>query len=99
MPLAGVNYRQPTLNMPKIMVHCYSTDEIINQSAIGYMINPSLNCNNVFIVQVEKLWSVSFDSITMEAIIDFLKKKNTCVMALIMIYENNLGNVKKCIEY
>ena len=35
----------------------------------------------------------------METIRDFLKKKNTCVMELIMIYENNGGNEKKWIEY
>ena len=40
MPLVGVNYCQPILHMSKIMVYCYSTDESINQFAIGYMINP-----------------------------------------------------------
>ena len=54
MPLVGVNHFQPILHMPKIMVHCYSTYETINKFAISYMINPSLNCNKVFRVQVEK---------------------------------------------
>ena len=98
MPLVGVNNCQPILHMSKIMVHCYSTDETINQFAIGYMINPSLNCNKVFRVQFEKCLSVSFNSRTMETIIYCLKNKNTCVMALIMVYENNGGNEKKCIE-
>ena len=31
MPLVGVNHSQPILHMYKIMVHCYSTDENINQ--------------------------------------------------------------------
>ena len=35
MPLVGVNNRQPILHMYKIMLHCYSTDESINQFAIG----------------------------------------------------------------
>ena len=48
MPLVGVNYRQPILHMSTIMVHCYYTDESINQFEIGYMINPSLNCNKLF---------------------------------------------------
>ena len=48
MPLLGVNHRQPILHKSKLMVHCYSTDESINQFAIGYMINPELNCNQVF---------------------------------------------------
>ena len=35
MPLVGVNHCQPTLNIHKIMVHCYSTDETINPFSIG----------------------------------------------------------------
>ena len=31
----------------------------------------------------------------METIRDFLKNKNTCVMVLIIIYENNGGKAKK----
>ena len=38
MTLVGVNHRQPILHMPKKTVHCYTTDEIINQFAIVYMI-------------------------------------------------------------
>ena len=53
IPLVVVHHRQPILNISKIMVHCYSTDKIINQFAIGYMINPSLNHDKVFIEQVE----------------------------------------------
>ena len=76
------------------MVHCYYTDETINQFSIGYMINPSLNCNRVFIVQVENFLSVSFASSKMETIRDFLKNKNTCVIDTIMTYDKNGGNVK-----
>ena len=83
--------------MSKIMVICYSTDESINQFSIGYMINPSLNGNKVLRVQVEKLLIVLFTSSKMETNRDFLKKKNTCVMKLIMIYENNGGNAKNCL--
>ena len=79
------------------MVHCYSTYETINKFTIGYMINPSLNCSKVFRLQVGKLFSVSYHSRKMETIRDYLKKKNACVMALIIIYENNGGNEKRCI--
>ena len=34
------------------MVQCYTKDETINQFVIGYMTNPSLNFENVFITQV-----------------------------------------------
>ena len=81
--------------MSKIMVQCYSTDETVNQFSIGYIINPSLNCNKVFRLQVEKYLSVSFASRKMETIRCFMKNKNTCVMALIMMDENNGENAKK----
>ena len=84
--------------MSKIMVHCYYTDETINQFEISYMINPLLNYNKLFRVKFEQCLSVSFASRKMETIRYFLKKNNTYVMALIMIYENNGGNAKKCIE-
>ena len=55
MPIVGVNNCQPILYTSKRMVHCYTTDETMNQFAIGYIINPSLKFNNVFITQAEKL--------------------------------------------
>ena len=77
------------------MVRCYSADESINKFSIGYMINHSLNCNKVFREQVENFLSFSFHEITMETIKYFMRKKNTCVMALIMFYENNREKLKK----
>ena len=97
MPLVGVNHRQPILNMSKITVHCYSKYENINPFAIGYMINPSLNFSKLFRVQVENFWSVSFTSMTMETIQDCFRNKNTCVMELIIINENNRRNAKKSV--
>ena len=67
--------------------------------AICYMINTVLNCNKVFREQVKKRLSILFTARIMETIRDCLKKKNKCVMTLIMIYENNGGNAKKCIEF
>ena len=81
------------------MVHCYSIDEIINKFAIGYMINPSLNCNKVFREQVEKWLSVSFHKNTMENLRDCIHNHNTCIMAIIMIYENNGGKEKNLQNY
>ena len=98
MPLVGVNHRQPILHMYKIMVHFYSTYETINRISIGYTINPSLNCRKIIRVQVEKCLSVSFASSKMETIRDCLKKKNKCVMLIIMLSGNIGVNAKKCIE-
>ena len=89
MPIVGVNHRQPILHVSKRMVYYYTTYETINKFVIGYMINPSLNFTNAFITQVEKWLSVSFSARTMETIKSCLINKNTCVMLLIMIYENN----------
>ena len=85
-PLVGVNNCQPILDMPKIMVHCYSTDNNINEFAIGYMINPSRNCNKVLRIQVEKCFKISFADKTMRTIKYCLRS----VMELIMIYDYNI---------
>ena len=53
MPLVGLNHHQPILYMSKLMIHYYSTDNTMNQFEIGYMINPSLNCNKVLIEPVD----------------------------------------------
>ena len=98
IPLEGINHLQPILHMSKIMVHCYYTDESINQFAIGYMIYYSLNCNKVFRKHVEIWWIVLFYEKKKENIKDFWRKKNTCVMELIIFFKNNKENPKKCIE-
>ena len=76
------------------MVHCYTTGKTIDQFSTGYMVNPSLNFNDAFITQVEKCLGVSFSIRTIKTIKNCLIKKNTCVMALIIIYENN-GEIPK----
>ena len=70
--------------MYKIMVHCYSIDESINQFAIGDMINPSLHFNKAFREKVEKYLSATFHEKKMKTIKDCLRNKNTCVMAVII---------------
>ena len=51
-PLVGINYFQPIIQMPKIMVYIFTRYEQINQFTIGYMINPSLHINKMFREQV-----------------------------------------------
>ena len=77
------------------MVHIYSTEKKIHQFAIGYMINPSLHINNVFITQVQKCLGCSFYIETMKNIRDCLLNNNTSVMALIMIYETVGISIRK----
>ena len=62
------------------------------------MINPSLNFNNAFRTQVENFLGDYFSIRTMKTIKDCLMKKNTSVMALIIIYENNGEIPKQCLE-
>ena len=76
------------------MVHIYTTGKTIHQFAIGYMINPSLQFNKIFKTQVEKCLGYYFSIRKMKTIKNCLMKKNTSVMALIMIYEN-IGKTQK----
>ena len=81
--------------MSKIMVHLFSTDERINPFAIGYMINPSFHVHKVFREQVEKFFKDTFNEKTMEPIRDVIKKKDTCVLEIIMFNENKGTKPKK----
>ena len=69
----------------------------MNQFAIGYIINPTLQVNKVFIENVEKFLRATFHENKMENIKDVMKKKDTCVIALISFYENKGKNRKKYI--
>ena len=88
LPLLGVNNCQNLLHMSKILVYLYTTDKRINQFAIGYMINPTLHVNKVFIEQVEKCLRATFHPNTTEIIRHVMRKKDKCVIALIMFYES-----------
>ena len=83
--------------MSKIMVHIYLTDERINPFTIGYIINPSLHVNKVFREQFETFLNATFHEKTMIPVIDVMKKKDTCVIALIMFYENKGTKTEKII--
>ena len=69
------------------------------------MNNPSLNFNNALITKVEKFLGIYFSIMKMKTIKNCLMKKNTCGMALIIIYENNgeitkiLYRVLSCVVY
>ena len=86
MPILGVNHSLPILNLLRIMVHIYTTGKTIHQSEIGYMVNTSLQLNKIFKTQVEKCLGYYFSIRTMKTIKYYLMKKNTSVIALIMIY-------------
>ena len=47
--LVGVNHHQPILYTIKRMAYIYATGEQIIKFTIGYMINPSIHINKVFI--------------------------------------------------
>ena len=61
------------------MVYLYTTDEQINKFAIGYMINPSLHVNRVFIEEVEECLRDTFNENTMKNERYVMKNKDTCV--------------------
>ena len=63
--------------------------------AIGYIINPSLHINRVFIKQAQKCLGCSFSTKTMKNIIDCLLNNNTYVMGLVIIYENSGKDIIK----
>ena len=87
LPLLGVNYRQPLLQMYRILVYPFTTDELINQSSIGYMINPTLHVSKVFREQVEKCLRYTFHKNTMESINKFMRENDTYVIVLEIFYE------------
>ena len=96
MTIVGVNNSLPILHPSKIMVHIYTTGKTIHKFSTGYMINPSLHFNKMFKTQVEKCLGCSFSIRKIPTINFFLIKKNTSVMALIMICENN-GDIYKIV--
>ena len=52
------------------------------------MLSPGLNINKDLRKQVEINLALDFSSETMKPIRKLLKKSNTCVLALLMLYEN-----------
>ena len=50
------------------------------------MINPTLHVNKVFKEQVKTIVRTKFNQNTMEYIKNVMRKKDTCVISLIMFY-------------
>ena len=65
-----------------------STEKRMNQSAIGCMVNTTINVNKVFRDQFEKFLKEIFHSSTMSGIKNILKKEDKFVIALVIFYEN-----------
>ena len=64
-----------------------TTEECINPFAIGYIINPTLHVNKVFRYQVENFLKETFHQSNMTAMKNVMRKKDTCVIALVMFYD------------
>ena len=69
----------------------------MNQFAIGYTTNPKLRINKVFRDKSEKFLKYTFHQSTMKVIQHFLRKKDTCVIVLVMFYDTKTKKQKKCI--
>ena len=82
----GSNCRIPLLHMSKRKVFIEVTNERINEFSFAYMCNPHLHINKMFTEQVKICLSRTFGSDTVKQINVILKKRNTRVIALIMIY-------------
>ena len=90
--------------MSKIFVYINTINERINLFAIGYIINRTLHIIKVFRDQVEKCLRATFYQHTMEGIRNFMRKKDTCVIAIVMFYytKNNSRKVYRvlsCVLY
>ena len=59
------------------------------------MINPTLHVNKVFIYQVETFLKEISHKITMKGIKNVTRKKDTCVIALVIFYDTK-KNQQKC---
>ena len=60
MSIVGLNDCLPILNLPKIMVHIYTTGKTIHQFEIGYMINSSLMFNKYSQHRLKNYWVILF---------------------------------------
>ena len=95
MPIVGVNHCLPILYIYKIMVHFYTTENIIHQFSIGCIINSSLHINRIFREPVQTFLDFSLSTKTMKNIRDCLMENNTSVIVLIILYENSGKYIRK----
>ena len=103
LPLLEVNRRLPLLHMSKNIVHVNTIEECINQFSIGYIINPTLHVDKVFRDQVGKFPKINISSRWHERYIIFMRKKDTCIIPLVMFYETKkptkVYRVLSCVLY
>ena len=90
--------------MSKILAYLYTKYKKSINFSIGYIINPTLHVNKVFMEQVEKFLRDTFHPNTMKKIRNVMRKKDTCVIALIMFYESKkipmkVYRVLSCVIY
>ena len=82
--------------MSKIFVFINTTEEHINQFEIGFITNPTLHVNKVFRDQYRKFLKYKYHQSIMKRLKNVLRKKYTCVIALVMFYETK-NPQQKCI--
>ena len=83
----GADNCLPLFHMTKHFIWLNEAKILINESTIGYMINPGLNVNKSFREQVENCMFTAFGEITQPFIKSTMLKNYTSVLALIMFYE------------
>ena len=96
-PLLGVNHRLHILHISKILVYLYTKYKRMNTFSIGYMINLVLHVHKVFRYQVGKCLRATFHQSTMEDMKKFMRKRNTCVIAIVMFYETKTKKYNKSV--
>ena len=84
--MLGANHGQFLLHMSRILVYTYTTEKLISQFAIGYMVNPTIHVNKVFREQVEKFLRSTFHQNIMEGIKSVTIKNYIYIISLIMFY-------------
>ena len=94
--MLGGNYRLRLFHTAKSFVFINETRQRINESKIGYMINPKF----AFREKVDKCMSSTFGPITQPHIRATLAKSKTRVLALLMFYEtiNNPKSFSKVLS-
>ena len=81
--------------MSKTFVYLHHIEEPINEFDISYMVHPIFHVNKSFKEHMEKCMNDEFGTITKLSIKNSMKKKNTCVLAVVIFYETRHKNTIK----
>ena len=101
----GANFRISLIHMSKRKMYIEITNEQINEFYFAYMCNPTLYKHKVFKEQVKLCLNNTFGADTNKQINVILKRPNTRVIALILIYEHGsystikIFKVLSCVVY